>query len=1029
MNLSANIKRRDDWENQHVTQINREPMHALWGAYETATQAASCDRQASKFTLSLDGQWRFRLFPRPAAVPDDFGKEDFDSSAWGSIAVPGNWELQGHDFPIYTNIAYPFDPADPNASNFLLHDGAKTYNLPPQVPADNPTGCHVREFTLPANWDGRDVFVHFGAVESAFYLWANGQLVGYSQDSKLPAEFDLTPFLRPGQNQLAVLVIRWSDGTYLEDQDYWHLSGIQRSVALIAKPKTRINDFKVSTLFDQEYRDAEFVVDCHLNAFNEFSSYSLRLELLDDAGKSVFVHSAAASFPTPVQLRQKVAEPRHWTAETPYLYTLVITLLGPDGVELDHESCRVGFRQVEINRDNVVTLNGKRLIVRGVNRHDHHPETGRSMAADWRRQEILAMKRLNFNAVRTCHYPDDPAWYDLCDELGLYLVDETDLESHGLHQWGIAWANRADWAGAYLERATRMVERDKNHPSVLFWSLGNESGPGANHAAMAGWIRYYDPTRIVQYERCDPDSRESKLLSDIRCPMYASAAWIEEALTRPHDQRPIILCEYSFAMGNSNGDFQEYWDLVEKYPRFQGGFVWDWADKALVQTAPDGRAFWAYGGDFGEKIVDIHPDFCVCGVVLPDLTPHPGALEIKNCQAPASVTKNGTVVRNRHLSADLTDLDLHWQVTEDGQEIQSGSFALPAIPPLSDAKIAIPFAAPVAKPGKEYFLDVQLRLNAATVWADTGHQISSTQFRLPCHAPSNFTAPAKPPALCLQESDGQITVSGGPLELVFDKALGVLSSYRWQGRQIIIAGPSDNFFRPPTGVNDANSAVLWQAAGLDRLRRQILAVEAFQPNGSEAVIRLKTCCRAEGLTDGFDCAMTLSIKSDGEVTVEHAVAPSPLLPPLPRTGVTMTLAKGFEALTWFGRGPHESYANRKTSAHVGLYHGSVEAQHYPFIAPVECGGKEDVRWLSLADADGFGIKVKAAQPFHFDVHHNSVADYAAARHEHELSRRPEIYLNLDAHHAGIGDGWNNLFEQHLVQPSPRLWSFSFSPLP
>lgn len=1044
MRISSEFKRRNDWENQHVTQINRRTMHAPWGAYESATQAAGCDRGASKHTLRLDGQWKFRLFPRPEAVPDNFGKESFDSSDWGPITVPGNWELQGHDFPIYTNSLYPFDLSDSNADNFTLRDGDVRHILPPRVPAENPTGCYVHEFRLPDGWNGRDVLINFGAVESAFYFWINGHPVGYSQDSKLSSEFDVTPFVRPGDNHLAVMVIRWSDGTYLEDQDYWHLSGIQRSVVLLAKPKARIQDFKVSTIFDQIYRDAELVVDCHVNDFEDFGSYSIRMELLDADGRSVFGRRALAlSEPHPerlfhaVRLREKIESPRQWNAETPYLYTLVMSLLGPDGAELDHESCRVGFRQVEINRDNVVTLNGKRLIIRGVNRHDHHPETGRAMSPEWRRKEITAMKRLNFNAVRTCHYPDDPAWYDLCDELGLYLVGEANLETHGLFNHAISWLSNPDWGGAHLERATRMVMRDKNHPSVLFWSLGNESGPGASHAAMAGWIRYYDPTRPVQYERCDPDSRESKLLSDIRCPMYARKSWIEEALTNPHDQRPIILCEYAYAMSNSGGGFKDYWDLVDKRPRFQGGFIWDWADKALTRTTPDGHRFWAYGGDFGEKVLDPRPDMCLNGVVQPDLTPHPGAFEVKNCQAPASVVqdgKGGFVVRNRYNASDLTGLDLHWQITEDGLELERGKFSLPPTAPLTDASVSIPFAKPVPKPGKEYFLNVQLCLNSTTVWADSGHQISSSQFALPFHAAAARSEMRKTPSLKIKDSKERITISGGQLELTFDKVDGSLCSYQWKGRQLILRGPTDNFFRPPTGIDFSGRGLygdLWLNAGLDRLRRHIISVESYQPDSAEAVVRMRHRCLAEGLEHGFECAMTLFVKSDGMVTIEQLVEPSPLLPPLPRIGVSFTLPHGYKNLAWLGRGPHENYPDRKSSAHVGLYHATVEEQHYPFIVPVECGGKEDVRWMSLADADGFGIKVMAHQPFHFDVHHNSVADYAAARHDHELIRREEIFLNIDAIHSGLGgdDGWSkNIHEEFLVQPTPRLWRFSLQPL-
>ncbi|MBT4822718.1 MAG: beta-galactosidase, partial [Lentisphaerae bacterium] len=620
---------RPYYEDPAVFQVNRSTAHSPWGAYASREAALRGERLSSDSVCLLNGTWRFQWFPDPESVDPFFAQPAFDDSGWREATVPGNWQRQFDDVdkPIYTNVIYPF-PTDP-----------------PRVPADNPTGCYRRTFDIPGAWAGREIYVSFESVDSALYLWVNGRFVGYSQDSRLPAMFRLTDVVRGGTNTLAAKVLRYCDGAYLEDQDYWHLSGIQRDVVLFSKPDVHLYDWKVETIFDPGFKDATLRLRALLNTNTGASLEGYRVEamLYDRDGVPLWgaptaadVRSAthgyqplgsekgAAFFDVPVH------QPEHWTAETPYLYTLGITLIGPDGTASDFESCRVGFRQLDI-QDGVLLLNGKRLVVRGVDRHEHDPDTARVISEDRMREEIALMKRLNFNAVRTSHYPDCTRWYELCDEYGIYVVDETNVETHGL---GSELTNHPDWSGAYLERAKNLALRDKNHPCVIAWSLGNESFCGPHHAAMKAWLRFYDETRFVQYESGFPGPE----VTDILCPMYPELEWVKQHLSDPKDQRPMICCEYAYARGNSTGDVWKFWDMVERFPRFQGGFVWDWSDKAFRMTDAEGREFFGYGGDFGEAVTDPSPSMCDNGVVSPDLIPHPGAWELKHVQSPIQIT-------------------------------------------------------------------------------------------------------------------------------------------------------------------------------------------------------------------------------------------------------------------------------------------------------------------------------------------------------------------------------------------------------
>lgn len=1050
--------KKNDWENHHVLHINRESMHVPLGAYSSKTEAISCNRRVSKYVFLLDGIWKFKLAPSPLEVPKDFYRPGYDVSEWGNITVPGNWELQGYDFPIYTNVKYPFDISNRKSPHILEPSAFETsvdpqqFNIalnPPYVPENNPTGCYVTEFTIPDHWQGRDILIHFGAVESSFYLWINGEAVGYSQDSKLPAEFDITAFVKQGTNKMALQVMRFCDGSYLEDQDYWHLSGVQRSVILYSKPSIHIRDFKVFTLLDDQYRNAELITYCYVSKKEGFADCHVKVQLLDAGGREILSEGTGKVAAQAIMYEKtayrnevgaalvtlQVKEPVKWNAENPYLYTLVFTLIDAEGREIDFESCRVGFRRVEINPDGVITLNGKRLIIRGVDRHEHHPENGRALTEEWMREEIKTMKRLNFNAVRTSHYPNDPLWYDLCDEYGIYIVGEANLETHGLQA---LLTLDPDWAGAYLERAIRMVLRDKNHPCILFWSLGNESCAGMHHAAMAAWIRNYDPYRLVQYESWDPGAA----ISDIRVPMYPSLSWVADVMADTGDKRPMVLCEYAYAKSNSTGNVNKFWEYVDKYPRFQGGFVWDWADKAITKHTPDGRKYWGYGGDFGENVVDSVPDMCLNGVVQPDLTPHPGAFEIKKVQSPVTVKAKDPVngiftVINKYLDSNIKHLDIIWQILENGIEIEKGKLFPMDIPAGDMAEIVIPFTPPIVKPGAEYWINLSFILNDDTPWADAGHEVYSEQCKLPLRVPQKKQALVPcTAALKLEDSSEAYIVTGEDFALSFDKKSGTITSYMWNGNKLIQSGATENYFRAPTGIDrglstDNSFAGDWLSAGLDRLVRRVEAVTAHRDGQSQICLEAASFLCSDGLEDGFYSKIRYIIYGNGTITIENTVDASPALPILPRIGVTFTIPKEYDRFTWYGRGPHENYSDRKGSAHMGLYKSTVDEQHYPYIHPVECGGKEDVRWFSLTGPEGTGIMVEGFHPIHIDVHRNSVEDYTRAMHTIDLKPRNEIYINIDHIHSGLGgdSGWSkNIHEEFRVNPGRYNYKFTLRPL-
>ncbi|MFW5947123.1 MAG: glycoside hydrolase family 2 TIM barrel-domain containing protein, partial [Gemmatimonadota bacterium] len=721
------------WEDPGVFAINKLPPRAHFFAFEDRALALERDRAASRYFRLLNGDWKFDWSRNPAERPDGFWREDFDDGDWGTIPVPGNWQLHGQGVPIYLNSRYPFPPD------------------PPRIPHDyNPVGAYLHAFEVPADWDGRRIVLHLGAVKSAGWVFMNGDTVGYTQGSKTPAEFDITPFVRPGaENLLAVEVYRWSDGSYLEDQDFWRLAGIERDVYVYAEPRTRIADIFAKAGLDEDYDDGVLDVSVAITTDEPGSRpVDVSIELLDDDGRSILREEAAATVVADsgeivhARFRHEVPGIEHWTAETPNLYTLVVTAgpaaNTPEGTPSPRSTntprsttpprstttppntntttttkivttIPIGFRTVEI-RDGQLRVNGVPVTIRGVNRHEHDPATGHVISEASMRRDIELMKQLNINAVRTSHYPNDPRWYELTDEYGLYVVDEANIESHGMGYGERTLGNDLRFRDAHLDRTQRFVERDKNHPSIIIWSLGNEAGNGANFYATYGWIKSRDDTRPVQYHVARLDWN-----TDLFVPMYPDLdhmTWYAETF----DDRPLIMCEYAHAMGNSIGNFDDYWDLIDRYPVLQGGFIWDWVDQALYKVLPSGDTMMAYGGDFGPPETPSDGNFVINGVIAADRTLHPHALQVKNVYGPAKVLPpEGDVVRgetarvrvvNRQAFRDLDRFRVRWRVLEDGATIRQGEVPAPDLAPGDTATLAVPVGVVDPVPGAEYVLDI-----------------------------------------------------------------------------------------------------------------------------------------------------------------------------------------------------------------------------------------------------------------------------------------------------------------------------------
>ncbi|MGW7263021.1 glycoside hydrolase family 2 TIM barrel-domain containing protein [Streptomyces sp. NPDC054842] len=1003
-----------------VFQIGREAARARLVPYASAADALRGRFTESPYHRSLNGTWRFHWSRNPDRRPVGFEAPGFDDSGWDHIPVPSNWEIEGYPEPIYLNVRYPWTGYETPA--------------PPEVPKDfNPVGSYRRTFTVPRGWAGRRTLISFQGVKSAFFVWVNGERVGYSEDSYTPAEFDIGRHLRPGRNTLAVEVYRWSDGSWLEDQDMIDLSGIFRDVYLYSVPPVHVQDLFVRTELDAAYRDAVLAVDVTVRdrGGERPDGYRVTAELFDADGRRVPVRGLGGDVgfgdgDAEVRLRADVAAPALWSAEEPNLYTLVVTLADGSGRAVDVHGTRVGFREVGYGPGRF-TLNGRPLMFRGTNRHETDPDRGQAVDEERMLQDIRLMKRHNINAVRTSHYPNHPRWTELCDEYGLYVVDETNLETHGVRD--TVPGSLPEWTDACVDRLRSLVERDKNHACVVVWSLGNEAGQGSNFRAMADWVHARDASRPVHYEGMNA-------VADLHSEMYTSPAGVER-YGRSGDPKPFMLCEYTHSMGNSGGNLREYWDVFERYPNLHGAFVWDWADQAIRLPVPgDARhTYLSYGGDWHPG----HPtdgNFSCNGLVAADRSLHPGLAEVKKCYQPVGIAAGdlsaGRVkVRNKHLFSGLDAYELRWSVTCDGTRVQHGTLAAPSVAPGSEGTVRIPYRRPAApEPGAEYFLDLSLVLRAATRWAAAGHEVAAEQLALDWHAPAR---PAAAPRgrLTLAETATEVTVSGRDVEVVLSRKSGTLSAYTWRGRPLLVEGPVPNFWRGPTdndiGRKFPAAARTWRAAGTGRT---VTSVEARRSAPGEVVIEVG--CTLPTAPGASTWHTVFTVRADGEVRVRHTLDAASGLPDLPMVGALLTVPAGFERLDWFGRGPHENYQDRKAAAFVGRYRSTVDEQTAPYVRPQQMGNMTDVRRLSLTARSGDGLTV-AADPadgeplLETSALHHSPFDLDGPRHPHELKRRDETVLLVNHRQMGVGgiNSWGAAPLGEYVLRSGRTYTYAY----
>lgn len=1197
-----------EWDNNPETfQVNREEGHATLMPYKDVESALEGERTDSPYFKSLNGQWKFKFFKNPSSRNMDFYEENYDVSNWDEIKVPGNWQMQGYDYAQYTNFLYPWMP--------------QGVIIPPHAPTDyNPVGEYRRTFTIPDDWTNTPVYISFQGVESAFYVWVNGHEVGYSEDSYTPAEFDISKYLKPGEeNSISVEVYRWSDGSWLEDQDFIRLSGIFRDVYLYSTPTVHIRDFTVVTDFDEVYRDAQLKLETNVYSYNSTTSAILKVDACNSTTSAIlkvegmlYDENQTPVLTEPITMdvefddnsdeivvkgEKLINNPKKWSAEKPNLYTLVLSLKNSNGEILETESCKVGFREFEL-KDGQMKINGAPIMFKGVNRHETHPDNGRTVSRADMIEDIELMKKYNINAVRTSHYPNNPIWYDLCDEYGIYLIDETNIESHGLNLqaadlYGTIPGSSDEWRDNCIDRIKSMVERDKNHPSVLIWSLGNEAGKGSNFAKMAEWARQNDPTRLIHYEQYNR-------VADMESHMYPSHKDVEK-YGKSGNQKPYIMCEYAHAMGNSVGGLKEYWDSINKYPNLQGGFIWDWVDQGIRQkiyqtsdesnnhfigqahakitegvngkairgfvTLPNDQAlnisgneitleawikpqqgqedqpivgkgdyqylikqnwkeelefyiydgywktvyaklptdwydswhhvagiydgkelklyidgeikatkrctsnikpeayaasigrnfekgrwsmspidqvriynrglsveelndvnrrpddstvlwmdfdsfsqddnlpkeYFTYGGDWGDFKRNDN-NFCANGIVSPDRVVEPEIWEVKkvyqNIKFSEVDLKQGKIeIKNDFLFTNFNEFDSRWTLMEDDKVIQKGNFDALSIEPGQSEIIKVPIDIPNIELGAQYWLNISVTLPESELWAQDGHEIAMAQFNMPYEVdetPEIYVADM--PSLEVKESGDIVTITGSDFEVIFNRSKGTITSYKLGGKEMLTGELVPDFWRPRVDNDRFLLSDEWKDVGKNRHVKEV------------------TMMKYEDKAVRFDVYATLpttisskyygayTIYGSGDLVVENTVDPANVLKDIRKFGMRMGLPEEFENITWYGKGPHETYSDRKTGAKVGVYKGTVDEQYVPYIKPTENGNKTDVSWVTLTNDNGFGWLAVGSNPLEINALYYTREELDRANHTYELERSDDIILNLNYKLRGIGTG-------------------------
>jgi beta-galactosidase len=1007
----------NEWMNLEVNEINRLPVHTSFFAFDTEGEALQNNLVQSGRYLSLDGNWKFHWVANLDERPTDFYRTDLDDSGWATMPVPGMWELNGYGDPVYVNIGFPWR--------------GNWENDPPRVPVqDNHVGTYRRHITLPADWKGKQVIAHFGSVTSNINLWLNGQFAGYAEDSKTAAEFDITPYLKEGDNLLAFQVMRWCDGTYCEDQDFWRLSGVARSSYLYCRDKgNHIDDLRVTTGLTDNMEDGTLMCSSVVTCKGTMS-----YRLLDAQGNEVAM--------TPVNNdRWTVPSVRRWTAETPYLYTLIATL-NPADKKLKGETIvqKIGFRRVEIKNGQLL-VNGKAVLIKGANRHEMDPDDGYVVSRERMIADIKEMKRMNINAVRTCHYSDDPQWYDLCDEYGLYVIAEANMEGHGFYyDPKTAPTYTPMFAKQILERNQHNVSVQFNHPSVIVWSLGNETCDGPNFTAARDWIRATDPSRPIHWERALGGEN-----TDLMCPMYASPDWCERYASKPESTKPLILCEYNHTMGNSGGGLMEYWDLVRRLPKFQGGFVWDFVDQGLRVKTADGKEYFSYGGDYNTHDPSDN-NFNCNGLVSPDRLWNPHAYETayyyQNVWAEDENVRQGDIaVRNEFFFRDLNNVKMRWQLLVDGLSVLNGEELNLNVAPQGRQTLHLPIVNTLATidPNNEVMLNVDFMLKEAEPLMDASQRIAYAQLPVNEVMPQAAHLPSEKAKFKTQKSaNGAITVVGEDFSINFDGKSGLMTRYEVSGVDLLGEGGTlrPNFWRAVTD-NDMGAGLqqklkVWRnpvmnltSFGVDKKasnKSQVTVVAHYDMPEVHAKFTLTYEIHAGGVM-----CVTQGIAFDDSYTE---------LPEMLRFGLVMELPYQMDNSEFYGRGPIENYADRRYSQRLGIYRQTADKQFYPYIRPQETGTKGDIRWWKQTDGQGIGIKVTADKSFYASALRYSIStlDEGDEKHQRHPSDIKEpttwLFLTLDSEHCGVGgiDSWGaRPLEQYRVPAIDRTCSFTFTP--
>ncbi len=1008
-----------DWQNQNVIGLNKISPHSCVIPFDDQTDAIEKGIEASPYYKSLNGKWKFNWVRKPADRPKGFYKPEYNVKDWDDIKVPANWEREGYGIPIYVNQPYAFS--------------STKRPTPPEIPHHyNPVGSYRREFSIPENWTGRDIYLHFGAVKSAFYVWINGARVGYSQGAKTPAEWNITKYLEKGNNIIALEVYRWSDGSYLECQDFWRISGIQRDVYLYSKPKVAIKDYFVKATLDDYYENGIFEIDVSLTKKAE--THSLKTLLINDRNEIIYKISRRVNG-NKIQFHKNLGKVKKWSAEKPNLYTLVLQL-EENGETREIISRKIGFRTSEIKNGQLL-VNGKPVLIKGVNRHEHDPKTGHVISKASMRHDIKLMKQYNINTVRTAHYPDDPYWYDLCDKYGIYVIDEANIESHGMGYGEESLAKDPSWYKAHLDRIKRMVERDKNYPSIIIWSLGNEAGDGVNFQKAAQWVKERDPSRPRHYERAGFAAH-----TDIYCPMYPSVGYIQ-SYGKEKQERPLIMCEYAHAMGNAMGSLNDYWKAIRSSDYLQGGSIWDWVDQGLLEIDENGKKYYAYGGDYEPDSIRNDGNFCCNGLLFPDHSPSPKLEEVKHVYqsihvTPVDVEKGEISVYNEYFFTNLMEFYGQWELLENGTALQSGKIKPVNLGPLQQKSLTLPIDQFSKKPGKKYDLNIAfykqkngLILKADHCVAYDQLSIKNEKQTLPFLAKSEkgffeklFGVKKK---LKVAQTVHDIAIDGQNFSVKFDKKSGLLNSLVYNGREIFEAGFDLIAFRAP--VDNDHIRQQWYDAGLNEMTTEVTDVE-LNSSAEPVVISVRKKYYGNNHRLLFNLVTEYSVYKDGKIYVDNDIKPGQLLPQLPRLGMVAQLNQELATAIWFGRGPWENYNDRKSGANFGHYTKPVSDFFVPYVRPQAMGNREDVFWITMVNEKQQGVLFGGNEKMAVTALNFSEKELDDADHLNELPQSDNVYLYLDHQQRGLGNAscGPGVLPQYLLEPAAINFGFYIEPI-